>query len=167
MQHIDLSKFTGSIKFHDGTINWYLNGRLHREDGPARELSYGTKEWWLNGKLHREDGPAREHIDGSKEWYLNGILSCIELRNKDKEWYNKKGKLHREDGPAVEWANGTKEWYSDGKLLFSNQNLPKFIILEEFTDENNKRKAKVLLEQGIEIWPNFPELKQFADDKKV
>ena len=28
---------------------WYLNGKLHREDGPAVERSNGDKEWWLNG----------------------------------------------------------------------------------------------------------------------
>jgi hypothetical protein len=33
----------------------------------------GTKEWYLNGKLHREDGPAGEYADGSKWWYLNGV----------------------------------------------------------------------------------------------
>ena len=33
---------------------------------------HGTKEWYLNGKLHREDGPAIEWSDGSKSWYLNG-----------------------------------------------------------------------------------------------
>ena len=32
----------------------------------------GTKEWRLNGKLHREDGPAVERANGSKEWWLNG-----------------------------------------------------------------------------------------------
>jgi hypothetical protein len=32
-----------------GTKEWYLNGKLHREDGPAAEGSGGTKEWWLNG----------------------------------------------------------------------------------------------------------------------
>ena len=30
----------------------------------------GDKYWWLNGKLHREDGPAVEYADGSKFWYL-------------------------------------------------------------------------------------------------
>jgi hypothetical protein len=34
----------------------------------------GTKEWRINGKYHREDGPAIEWIDGSKEWFLNGKL---------------------------------------------------------------------------------------------
>ena len=37
-------------------------------------MPMGAKEWWLNGKLHREDGPAIEWADGSKEWYLNGKL---------------------------------------------------------------------------------------------
>ncbi len=32
----------------------------------------GHKEWCLNGKYHREDGPAIEWADGQKEWYLNG-----------------------------------------------------------------------------------------------
>ena len=39
------------VKIDDyGTKKWYLNGKLHREDGPAVERSNGTKEWWLNGK---------------------------------------------------------------------------------------------------------------------
>jgi len=32
----------------------------------------GTKFWSLNGKLHREDGPAGEYANGTKEWFLNG-----------------------------------------------------------------------------------------------
>ena len=32
----------------------------------------GAKQWYLNGKLHREDGPAIEYTNGTKHWYLNG-----------------------------------------------------------------------------------------------
>ena len=32
----------------------------------------GDKSWYLNDKLHREDGPAFEGFDGHKEWWLNG-----------------------------------------------------------------------------------------------
>ena len=53
-------------------IEWYKNGYLHREDGPAIEYTNGSKEWFINGKFHREDGPARIYSNGYKEWWLNG-----------------------------------------------------------------------------------------------
>ena len=31
----------------------------------------GDKYWYLNDKLHREDGPAMEWANGSKSWFLN------------------------------------------------------------------------------------------------
>ena len=58
----------------DGTKRWYLNDKLHREDGHAVEYADGIKEWYLDGKLHREDGPAVEFVNGSKYWYWNGKL---------------------------------------------------------------------------------------------
>ena len=84
--------------YKDGDKSWFLNGKRHREDGPAFEYANGDKEWWLNGKLRREDGPAIEYANGDKYWCLNG-------------------KRHREDGPAVEYASGTKEWWLNGELL--------------------------------------------------
>jgi len=41
--------------FANGDKHWYLNGKLHREDGPAIEWANGDKSWFLNGQLHRED----------------------------------------------------------------------------------------------------------------
>ena len=63
-------KYTVKV-FEDGTKYWYLNDKLHREDGPAIELANGTTEWYLNDKLHREDGPAVEGAGGYKAYYLN------------------------------------------------------------------------------------------------
>jgi hypothetical protein len=57
--------------YEDGDKHWYLNGKRHREDGPAVERSDGHKSWYLNGKRHREDGPAIEWSDGDKFWCLN------------------------------------------------------------------------------------------------
>ena len=56
----------------NGTKEWYLNGKRHREDGPAIEYASGDKYWFLNGKRHREDGPAIELANGNKRWFLNG-----------------------------------------------------------------------------------------------
>ena len=55
----------------NGTKQWWLNGKCHREGGPAYEGANGAKEWFLNGKYHREDGPAVECPNGYKAWYLN------------------------------------------------------------------------------------------------
>lgn len=81
-----------------GDRYWYLDGRRHREDGPAVEYFNGQTEWFKNGKRHRENGPAIEWIDGSKCWYRND-------------------QYHREDGPAVEYLNGPKEWWLNGKKI--------------------------------------------------
>lgn len=62
------------VKVYDnGDRIWYLNGKTHREDGPACEYANGNRWWFLNGELHRIDGPAVEWADGSNEWWLNGI----------------------------------------------------------------------------------------------
>jgi hypothetical protein len=58
--------------YPSGTKSWFLNGKLHREDGPAIEGSGGAKFWYLNDKFHREDGPAIEYYNGDKSWYLDG-----------------------------------------------------------------------------------------------
>ena len=60
--------------YFNGDKAWYLNGKIHREDGPAIEYTNGYKAWYLNGKCHREDGPAVEHANGYKEWYLKGKI---------------------------------------------------------------------------------------------
>jgi hypothetical protein len=86
----------------NGTKEWYLNGQLHRTDGPAMEWADGDKEWWLNGQLHRTDGPAVGDTNGDKYWWLNG-------------------QLHRTDGPAIEYADGDKSWYLNGQRLSLNQ----------------------------------------------
>jgi hypothetical protein len=59
------------ITYSNGDKEWFLNGKLHREDGPAVEWTNGSKSWYLNGNLHREDGPAIEFADGGKRWFLN------------------------------------------------------------------------------------------------
>jgi len=94
-----LQGYSITVDENSGTRRWYLNGRYHREDGPAIEHADGvSRVWCLNGERHREDGPAVEQIDGSRRWYLNG-------------------ELHREDGPAVDGADGTRRWYLNGKYL--------------------------------------------------
>ena len=58
--------------YDNGSKEWYLNGKRHREDGPAVEWPNGRNFWYLNGELHREDGPAVVSANGYKAWYLKG-----------------------------------------------------------------------------------------------
>ena len=59
---------------------WYLNGKVHRLDGPAIEWDDGDVDYVVNGKRHRLDGPAvirygyneRDRLN----WYVNDRL-CI------------------------------------------------------------------------------------------
>ena|ERR1700691_3109733 len=89
----DLPKnYTGIVEYDEGTIIYYLNGKCHREDGPAIIHPDGSIFYYLNGKCHREDGPAAIWNDGTVFYYLNG-------------------KRHREDGPAAIWNDGTVFYY--------------------------------------------------------
>ncbi len=81
----------------DIKTEWYYQGKLHREDGPAIEYKDGKKCWYLDDLLHNEDGPAIIYSSGTKHWY----------------WH---GHLHREDGPAIEYWDGSKHWYQYGQL---------------------------------------------------
>ena len=95
-------KYLGENKYllinKNGDKHWYLNGKLHREGGPAVEYIDGTKCWYLNGKLHREDGPAIEYANGGEEWYIHGFR-------------------HRENGPAFIGADGFEQWYNNGEYV--------------------------------------------------
>jgi hypothetical protein len=101
----------------DRIKRWFLNGKLHREDGPAVEHLNGSKEWWVDGKRHRENGPAIEASNGAKFWYLHG-------------------KFHRIDGPAVHHSDGSEafylfgEWIEDEKVYKASSSILKFIWLK-------------------------------------
>lgn len=76
----------------------YKDDGLHCEDGPAKFTSdkfvggnESKSEWWLNWKLHRENGPAIIQKKGnkiiSKEWWLFGREYTKEEFN---QWKSKK-----------------------------------------------------------------------------
>jgi hypothetical protein len=56
---------------YNGGKGWFVDGKHHREDGPAYIHPDGSKRWYIHGKKHRIDGPAVELIDGERSWFLN------------------------------------------------------------------------------------------------
>ena len=57
--------------------------KLHKLTGPAR-IFYGSlrEEWFKNGRLHRDDGPAVTHISGERVWYREGCWIKSENQTK-------------------------------------------------------------------------------------
>jgi hypothetical protein len=71
------------VKYTNGDVHYYFNGKLHRENGPAIEGSQ-YKVWYKHGKHHREDGPAVIYSSRRKEYWLNDKLYG-QIRTDD-EW---------------------------------------------------------------------------------
>lgn len=97
---------------------------------------YVLKEWHVDGRLHREEGPAAVHIDESgtfsSKWYLNGLLHREEEGRRggpayiEKSQYSQteiwyfEGKIHKKSGPAyiVKTVNFIDfGWYEHGKFI--------------------------------------------------
>lgn len=124
--------------------NWCINGKLHREDGPAlieyiyhdprgySKSSYEKiEQWFCNDKLHRNDGPA-------------SISYYPPLKNKDRiksETWVQNG-LHQnymdEPSSIIYWENGLakrKLWIMNGGLFYmknySRKNGPAIINYDE------------------------------------
>jgi len=98
---VDLpDNYTGIAEFTDGVLRYYLNGKLHRTDGPAVITSYGSMYYYLNGKTHREDGPAEIWNNGSIFYYLNDN----DITKEVEEW--------------IKENNIPKVWNNSHKLLF-------------------------------------------------
>ena len=90
MKTIKLDKWKDLPENYTGVVDWddlifyYLNGKLHRTDGPAFIWSNGDIEYYLNGKRHREDGPAIIRKDGNM-YYINHINITKEVKDWIKE----------------------------------------------------------------------------------
>jgi len=153
--------YTGIVFSPEKDKHWFVNGKRHREDGPASEFINGDKEWYKEGKLHREDSPAGEYTDGTKYWYKNGHLHredgpAREYSHGYKEW-RKNGKLHRDDGPAIEYPNGTKYWYLEGKE-YSKINLKNHVILDHYKGKYGIMWYRFLDKDEILEYPDIPGL---------
>jgi hypothetical protein len=82
---------------------YYKNGKLHRDNAPARVYTNGNEVWYYHGKIHRDNAPAIinkipldfiDNVDLVDDEELP--LKCLY-----QVWYNN-GVFHRLGGPAVE-----------------------------------------------------------------
>ena len=66
-----------------GSESW----KMSRIDGPAYHNIRGSKSWFLNGKKHREDGPAIEEGPNSS-WWWNGVKLDVTSQSEFEERKN-------------------------------------------------------------------------------
>jgi hypothetical protein len=66
----------------DGTMEWLVNDKRHREGKPAIVRTNGEKEYWAEGHMHRVDGPAYYGPYLVTRWYVRDTDVTEEV----KEW---------------------------------------------------------------------------------
>jgi hypothetical protein len=129
---------------------------LHREDGPAIELTDGTKKWYINGELHRKDGAAIEWSDGVREYWVDGkFVKKVknESNNKKVNKYMKNNVVYK--NPKVLVGFGKERNTKFGKLLSISFNKDKVIeILKAMKERNgtvdiNIKPKRKVSENGV------------------
>lgn len=58
---------------------WFQHGKRHAENHPAVLSTYNGKEYWIQGTLHREDGPAIVRPNGWTMWFKEGVETGAHL----------------------------------------------------------------------------------------
>lgn len=121
------SPFGPAVFYYDGSVEWWCEDELHREDGPAVVYTNGDFEWLIHGAYSRLDGPALiHHRCGeicTRDWHFRFNDTC-----KNVVQWRVGGELHRKDYPAVisndgeypvqldDHMLGKREWYRNGVL---------------------------------------------------
>jgi hypothetical protein len=86
-----MKRYIKEEEHNDVTEEYSVNGRRHREDGPAyiyeRKGIVLAEEYYKDGKRHRDDGPA--------------VISRRDDGSIQREEYWCEGKLDRTDGAAI------------------------------------------------------------------
>lgn len=80
-----------------GATFYYKKGthHYHNDNGPAVKFNDGSLMFYIDGKKHREGAPAVIWIEGKKEWWINGVRLCSDKEMLLNIWYeNKNHELH-------------------------------------------------------------------------
>jgi len=89
----------------DNGAEYTLNGNLHREDGPAMELSNGDREWWNNGFL--VEAPVSHVPEEKRKTESEDLIYKSPLEPGHDyicEWGDRSnGEKNDEPLPALEW----------------------------------------------------------------
>ena len=59
------------VEHDDGTIEYVLNGKTHRSNGPATTI-HSTCWWYLYDNIHMYYGPANDSTHPGSGWWIHG-----------------------------------------------------------------------------------------------
>ena len=136
---------------------YYKNGKLHRDNAPAKVYTNGNEVWYYHGKIHRDNAPAIinkipldfiDNVDLVDDEELP--LKCLY-----QVWYNN-GVFHRLGGPAVESINLYSkteehvytEYYINGVEYIENEYNKIMRIVNKFI---RQLKQKVIINKLIKV----------------
>src|ERR1700691_6204728 len=94
--------YTSIAEYPSGILEYYLNGILHREDGPAVIWPNEIGEYFLKGKFHRVDGPVIIRNGSIQKYYINDENITEEVE----EWIKENNIPYH------------KNWNNSHKILF-------------------------------------------------
>lgn len=117
-----------AMEHPDGSYEWYLNGKLHREEddgAPARYLATErSHEFYYDGALHRVEGPAR--LWGSPDADQADMT----------EWYQC-GQRHRTTGPAIDGLNTSSKRYFVNSFEYAKKDFDLLFGITAFKESNS------------------------------
>ena len=108
---------------------WYVDGVLHREDGPAIDFQIKPPGFWeyvyMDNVFKQADEPEIlckiPTYNFYREWWQNGVRhndhGPAVIRPDGYTKYCVNGKVHNSNGPAVILPDGTVEWWINGKRV--------------------------------------------------
>jgi hypothetical protein len=137
-------------EYKDGTIEYYLNGILHCENGPAIIKSSGCMLWYRHGVLHRTNGPAIEPHEGVARYFLTGI----EYSSDEFDKFSEKNTIHITISGVTGSGKTTISKYLNkifSQIGFDCENLDEDVNYENHIEDSNiegllntlKRQSKV------------------------
>lgn len=140
-------------------IKYYVNGKLHRKNGPAIITAKGELYWYINGVQHRNNGPAYIGDDTLREicYYNNGKLtragSASVVSN---TFIYCNDYIVRNTAPAV-IANDCLQWRTNG--LINRHELPAYISTTSIEWYKNGRIHRLggrpaVINQSIQYYRN-------------
>ena len=115
-----ITGYDSNFKLQGGDVVYFLDGKVHRINGPAVISSdHELFIWVKNGKVHRDDLPAVESHDDSLQIYYE------------------EGFKHRVNGPAQIYR-GQKEYWIYGK---------QYTDLDAYTNESRSTILDFIFEE--------------------